>query len=249
MTAPDPATRRALVVGATTPIGGAILAALAADGCRVAGVSLEDEEVDGLDLRLTADCSDPAAATSAVDRVVAEFGGLDVLVTAAGRMPLVPAHRTSDVQWRDALSNTLDTVFFTVRAALPHLVASDAGAIVAVSSVNTLVAAPWAAAYTAAKGGVDALVRQLAVEYANRGVRVNAVAPGMVGGEKLPDASTGYPLGRTIQAQEVADAVAFLAGPRASAITGVILPVDGGLSVLSPAVVGRADLQARLQAD
>ncbi|NIK61594.1 SDR family NAD(P)-dependent oxidoreductase [Kribbella shirazensis] len=241
-------SRRALVIGATTPIGSAIVTALAADGCRVAGVSLENDQVEGLELHLSADCSDPAAAAEAVDRVAAELGGLDVLVTAAGRMPLVPAHRTSDTQWREAMSNTLDTVFFPIRAALPHLTAGG-GAIVAVSSVNTLVTAPWTAAYTAAKGGVDALVRQLAVEYAQRGVRVNAVAPGMVGGEKLPDASTGYPLGRTIQAREVADAVAFLAGPRASAITGVVLPVDGGLSVLSPAVVGRDDLQARLRAD
>ena len=239
--------RRALVIGATTPIGTAIVAALAADGCRVAGASLEDKPVDGLELHLAADCSEPDTAAEVVGHVVAEFGGLDILVAAAGRMPLEPAHRTTDAQWFDALSNTLDTFFFPVRSALPHLFESDAAAVVAVSSVNTLVAAPWAAAYTAAKGAVDALVRQLAVEYAGRGVRVNAVAPGMVGGAERPDAAAGYPIGRTILPTEVADAVTFLAGPRASGITGVVLPVDGGLSVLSPAVVGRADLQARLK--
>lgn len=239
--------RRALVIGATTPIGTAIVAALAADGCRVAGASLEDKPVDGLELHLAADCSEPDTAAEVVGHVVAEFDGLDILVAAAGRMPLEPAHRTTDAQWFDALSNTLDTFFFPVRSALPHLFESDAAAVVAVSSVNTLVAAPWAAAYTAAKGAVDALVRQLAVEYGGRGVRVNAVAPGMVGGAERPDAAAGYPIGRTILPTEVADAVTFLAGPRASGITGVVLPVDGGLSVLSPAVVGRADLQARLR--
>ena len=239
--------RRALVIGATTPIGTAIVAALVADGCRVAGVSLEDKEIDGLELHLTADCSEAAGADEAVGRVVTEFGRLDVLVAAAGRMPLEPAHRTTDAQWFDALANTLNTFFFPVRAALPALFESDAAAVVAVSSVNTLVSAPWTAAYTAAKGGVDALVRQLAVEYAGRGIRVNAVAPGIVGSGGRPDAAVGYPIGRTIEASEVADAVAFLAGPKAAAITGVVLPVDGGLSVLSPAVVGRADLQARLK--
>ncbi|TDO49166.1 NAD(P)-dependent dehydrogenase (short-subunit alcohol dehydrogenase family) [Kribbella sp. VKM Ac-2527] len=239
--------RRALVIGATTPIGTAIVAALVADGCQVAGVSLEDKEIDGLDLHLTADCSEAAGADEAVGRVIAEFGGLDVLVAAAGRMPVEPAHRTTDAQWFDALANTLNTFFFPVRAALPALFESDVAAVVAVSSVNTLVSAPWTAAYTAAKGGVDALVRQLAVEYAGRGIRVNAVAPGIVGSGGRPDAAVGYPIGRTIEATEVADAVAFLAGPRAAAITGVVLPVDGGLSVLSPAVVGRADLQARLK--
>lgn len=240
-------SRRALVIGSTTPIGTAIVAALVADGCRVAGAALEDKQVEGLDLHVAADCSDPNGAAEVVEQVAAAFGGLDILVTAAGRMPLEPAHRTTDSQWFEALSNTLDTFFFPVRAALPHLFESDAAAVVAVSSVNTLAAAPWAAAYTAAKGGVDALVRQLAVDYGSRGIRVNAVAPGMVGGTNLPDAAAGYPIGRTILATEVADAVTFLAGPRASGITGVVLPVDGGLSILSPAAVGRADLRARLR--
>ena len=242
-----PVIRRALVIGATTPIGTAIVAALVADGCRVAGASLEDKQVEGLDLHLTADCSEPDGAAEVVGQVVADFDGLDILVTAAGQMPLEPAHRTTDAQWFDALSNNLDTFFFPVRAALPHLFESNAAAVVAVSSVNTLVAAPWAAAYTAAKGGVDALVRQLAVDYGSRGIRVNAVAPGMVGGGNRPDAAAGYLIGRTILPSEVADAVTFLAGPRASGITGVVLPVDGGLSVLSPAAVGRADLQARMR--
>jgi meso-butanediol dehydrogenase/(S,S)-butanediol dehydrogenase/diacetyl reductase len=118
-----------------------------------------------------------------------------------------------------------------------------------VSSVNAVLAAPWLPGYAAAKGGVDALVRQLAVDYGPRGIRVNAVAPGMVSWTTRPDAAAGYPIGRPIRADEVGAAVAFLASTAASGITGVVLPVDGGLSIMSPAVVGREDLRARLAVD
>lgn len=237
-------SRRVLLVGASTPIGRAIADRFAAEGAKVVGVSLEESGHQTLAADLVADCADPALATAAVGTAVEVLGGLDVLVPAAGVMPIARADRTSDEQWRGALAGCLDTFFYTARAALPHL--GDGGAIVAVSSVNSFLAAPWVAAYAAAKGGVDALVRQLAVDFGGRGVRVNAVAPGMVGGANLPDAAGGYPIGRTITASEVAEAVAFLAGPAASGITGVVLPVDGGLSIASPAAFARADLRARL---
>lgn len=234
------------IVGASTPIGIAIAERFAADGGRVVGISLEPAGSPVLAADLTADCSVPAAAAAAVEDAVNVLDGLDVLVPAAAVMPVAPAHRTSDEQWRRAQAGGLDTFFFTARAALPHLMAGDGGAIVAVSSVNAFLAAPWVPAYAAAKGGVDALVRQLALDYAGRGVRVNAVAPGMVTFSGVPDAAAGYPIRRTIEPSEVAAAVAFLAGAEASAITGVVLPVDGGLSIASPAAFARADLRARL---
>ncbi|MCW3843813.1 SDR family oxidoreductase, partial [Micromonospora yasonensis] len=106
-----------------------------------------------------------------------------------------------------------------------------------------VLAAPGLPAYAAAKAGLEGLIRQLALEYGPAGVRVNAVAPGMIGGAGLPDAAAGYPLGRTGTPEEVAAAVLFLAG--AGFVTGAVLPVDGGLSIASPAAFLRDDLRAR----
>lgn len=238
--------RRVLLIGASTPIGRAIAVRFAAAGDRVVGYGLEPAGGAGLLADLTGDCGTADGARTAVEETRRRLGGLDVLVAAAGAMPIAPAHETTDEQWRAALAGCLDTLFFPLRAALPLL--PSGGSVVAVSSVNAFLAAPWVAAYAAAKGAVEALVRQVSLDYAARGVRVNAVAPGMVGGETLPDAAGGYPIGRTLRPAEVAEAVHFLASGAASGITGVVLPVDGGLSVASPATFARADLRQRLAA-
>ena len=236
--------RRVLLIGASTPIGRAIAARFAAAGDVVVGYGLEPADAPGLLADLTGDCATPEGAATAVQTTIDLLGGLDVLVAAAGVMPIAPAHRTTEEQWRGALAGCLDTLFFPLREALPRL--PDGGAVVAVSSVNAFLAAPWVAAYAAAKGAVEALVRQVSLDYAARGIRVNAVAPGIVGAETLPDAAAGYPIGRTLRPEEVAEAVYFLASGAASGITGVVLPVDGGLSVASPSAFSRADLTRRL---
>lgn len=236
--------RRVLLIGASTPIGRAVAARFATAGDRVVGYGLEPAGEPSLLADLTGDCATADGAAAAVETARDWLGGLDVLVAAAGAMPIAPAHATSDAQWRAALAGCLDTLFFPLRAALPLL--APGAAVVAVSSVNAFLAAPWVAAYAAAKGAVEALVRQVALDYGARGIRVNAVAPGTVGGERLPDAAGGYPIGRTLRPDEVAAAVHFLASEAASGITGVVLPVDGGLSIASPAAFVRADLRQRL---
>lgn len=235
--------RGALVVGATSPIGRAISHALIRDGCRVAGAAMHPFEDPVLVAALTGDCSDPAAADRVVVDAVEALTTLDVVILATARMPVAAAENTSDEDWRTALGATLDAAFFVARAARAHL--SRGSSIVAVSSSNARVTVPGIPGYSAAKAGLEGLVRQLAMEWGPAGIRVNAVAPGMIGSAELPHVAEGYPLGRTGTEEEVADAVAFLASDRASFITGATLPVDGGLTIGSPAAWLRPDLRRR----
>lgn len=233
--------RGVLVVGSSSDIGLAIGRAFTARGDRVAGVSLDRHTDAAFTETIAADCADPAAATIAVESAHHLLGRLDVVVLAAAAQPVAAAADTTDEQWRAAVGSTLDSAFFVARAALRLL--PSGGAIVAVSSVNATLAAPGLPGYAAAKAGVEGLVRQLALEYGPAGVRVNAVAPGMIGGAGLPEVAEGYPLRRVGRPDEVAAAVVFLAG--AGFVTGAVLPVDGGLSIASPAAWLRPDLRAR----
>ncbi len=234
-----------LLVGASTAIGAAICEAFDNAGDTVFGVSLESAENPHLAGQYVTDCSTASGAESAVRKAEETLGAIDILVNAAGAMPIGRIEDTTDAQWRGAMRASADTLFQLARHAVPRL--TRGGSIVAISSVNATLAAPGVAAYAAAKGAVESLVRQLALDQASRGIRVNAVAPGFVGDGALPNAAAGYPRGSTITPAEVASAVRFLAGPEASGITGVVLPVDAGLSIASPASFLRSDLLDRLR--
>lgn len=231
-----------LLIGASTPIGKGITARFVADGHRVVGASLVPAEDPLLTADLTADCSTRAGADDLVAAAIATLGQLDIIVVASARQPVSAVHLTSDDQWHGAYQSAPDVLFHVASAAIPQL--RPGAAIVAVSSVNAARPAPWIAAYASAKAAMESLVRSIAVDYGASGIRCNAVAPGVV-----PIRDTGptpeHPLSHTITPADVAEAVYFLSSDQAAAITGVVLPVDRGLSVASPSTAARPRLLER----
>lgn len=246
--------RVAVVTGAGQGIGAAIATACAEAGAELVLVDRDQAAVASVAARLdavpvTADVATSDGAAAVIVAALAGYGRIEVLVNNAAAYRTGALHECDERDWQATLAGVLDPVFRTTRAVLPMMMAAGHGAIVNVASVNQLVAAPHHAAYTAAKAGVAALTRQLAVEYGRYGIRCNSVSPGRI--VTRPGDEPGdplevepYPVGRLGRPADVAAAVVFLASDAASFITGVDLPVDGGLTVLHPGAVVSPDLRA-----
>jgi len=230
----EQAPRTAIVTGAASGIGRAVCERLVADGWRVVGIDLAEALVPGGEL-LVGDAGDPALLARSVE---AAGDRLDGLVCAAG----VPPRRPWDDPglWDEAIRVDLTAPFTAVRIAWPALRAARGSVVLVGSIVGTVEGSLRSAGYAAAKAGLEGLARSAALVGGPDGVRVNVVAPGPIEtpfDEPLlsPDARADVPLGRMGSADEVAGAIAWLLGPDASYVTGSVLRVDGGRSILAAA--------------
>ena len=233
-----------MVTGSTRGIGRAVAGLFAGEGARVAVTGRSPEtaeavarEIGGGALGIGLDVAEPDSVAAAVDRVLDAWGRVDVLVNNAGITRDTLALRMKLDDWQAVISTNLTGAFLCAKACLRPMVRARSGVIVNISSVVGSVGNAGQANYCAAKAGIEGLTRSLAREYANRGVRVNAVAPGYIAtdmtealGEKVREALLAQvPVGRLGAPEDVARAVAFLASDRASYITGQVLHVNGGM--------------------
>jgi NAD(P)-dependent dehydrogenase (short-subunit alcohol dehydrogenase family) len=240
----------AIVTGGGSGIGRATCVRLADEGARVGvlDINLTGADETAAVIRRAGgtasvqgcDVSDPASVTAAVARVVRELGAPSVLCNVAGIQQYGHAAKLSYATWSRIIGVNLTGTFLMIQETLPHLLATR-GSVVNVASLAGIMGLPYDAAYCASKGGVVMLTKALAKEFSDRGVRVNAVAPG---GVETPMGEIPFPedasaevmqlIPRTpmgwCKPDEIAVVIAFLASDDARKVTGVVVPIDGGMT-------------------
>ncbi len=231
-----------VITGAAGGIGKATAAAFEAEGARVIGVDVREHDVG--ELSLTADLSQESEVTDIYSRAREEMGRLDVLFNNAGISPTDDASvlDTELEAWERVQAVNLRSVFLCCKHGIPHLLETGGGSVINTASfVSVVGSATSQISYTASKGGVLSLSRELGVEFARRGVRVNALCPGPVDTPLLRELYAKdpaqaarrlvhVPMGRFAHAEEIAAAVVFLASDESSYVTASTFLVDGGIS-------------------
>jgi NAD(P)-dependent dehydrogenase (short-subunit alcohol dehydrogenase family) len=243
--------KSAVVTGAAFGIGRATAEAFAREGARLIATDIQGQPLLALaeELRrggtevetVVGDVSVEAEARRMIDAAIDRFGRLDVLVANAGIIPLGDATEMTAADWDSVMAIDGRGMFLTCKFAIEAMVSTGGGAIVCLSSISGVAGQKRQAAYGPAKFVATGLTKHLAVEWADRGIRVNAVAPGTIrtervkqfpdepgGAEYLAEIERMHPMGRIGEPAEVANVIVFLASDDASFVTGAVVPVDGG---------------------
>ena len=237
-----------VVTGGTRGIGRAISLLFANEGARVfaayrendAAATALESAATGLPGSITtirADVSSSPGAIALMDAAAAESGGIDILINNAGIIRDCYLAMMSEEDWESVIRNNLSPLFHCGKWGVRKMIGRKGGAMVNLSSISALTGTPGQTNYAATKGGIISFTRSLAREVGPLGIRVNAVAPGLIGTEmvagmkpeQVKKVVAGTSIGRLGSTEEVAQAVLFLASPRASYITGHCLVVDGGI--------------------
>ncbi|HEY0728426.1 MAG TPA: glucose 1-dehydrogenase [Pyrinomonadaceae bacterium] len=238
----------AVVVGGTSGIGRAIAHGFAQAGADVIPTSRRAEQVDAAareieefgrrSLRVASNVSDRASLERVLSEAVAAFGKVDILVNSAGRTKRAPTVDFAEADWNDIIDTNLTGTLRACQVFGRHMLERESGSIINIASLSTFVALYEVAAYSASKAAVGSLTKSLAIEWSSRGVRVNAIAPGVfrtaLNHKLLDETERGRefklrtPMKRFGNVEELAGAAIFLASDAASFVTGEILAVDGG---------------------
>jgi NAD(P)-dependent dehydrogenase (short-subunit alcohol dehydrogenase family) len=235
----------ALVTGAAGDIGRCTVERLRSRGCRIVAADVRPDVETlaeaGRVACVSGDLREAQTAVRSVRTAIDQFGALDILVNNGARFLMQPTLETSEAQWDEILDTNARGTFLHCREALKVMSERGSGVIVNVASISGVIGLAAQAAYSASKGAIVQLTRVLAVEFASRGIRINAVAPGavvtgflegMVPDSRQTLASFGpqHPIGRSARPEEIAEVITFLASARSSFMTGAVVMVDGGFT-------------------
>jgi 2-keto-3-deoxy-L-fuconate dehydrogenase len=237
---------KVLVTGGSSGIGLATVRRFVEDGAQVFSLDLQPPPGDSGIRWVAADVSDDVAVRAAVEQVATELGGLDVVVNNTGIGAQGTVEDNDDAQWHRVFDVNVVGMVRVSRAALPHLRRSDRAAIVNTCSIAATAGLPQRALYSATKGAVLSLTLAMATDHLREGIRVNCVNPGtadtpwigrLLDAAPDPEAERAalaarQPHGRLVTPEEVAEAIVYLASPRAGSTTGTSLAVDGGMQGL-----------------
>ncbi|MCU1556753.1 MAG: family oxidoreductase [Microbacteriaceae bacterium] len=236
----------AIVTGGASGIGAAVVQRLLDGGARVAVLDLRVDGANDAAFAVTADVADDTSVRAAIDAVVAQFGGIDIVINNAGIGAQGTVEDNADDEWARVFSINVTGMARVSRAALPYLRTSSAAAIVNTCSIAATAGLPQRALYSASKGAVLSLTRAMAADHLADGIRVNCVNPGTADtpwvGRLLASAdepaaeraalNARQPHGRLVAPDEIAEAIAYLASPRNGSTTGTSIAVDGGMQEL-----------------